>query len=49
MIDQKFNYIHHTPEVSGFVDEATHCSYSSEFDYSRGTGALDFDDVNNHL
>ena len=36
IIDQKVEYIHQNPVVSGFVTEAHHWKYSSAIDYSDG-------------
>ncbi|WP_442794837.1 REP-associated tyrosine transposase [Pelobium manganitolerans] len=43
VIDQKVNYIHQNPVVSGFVTEAHHWKYSSAIDYSGGKGVLAID------
>ncbi|RKD12903.1 transposase [Pelobium manganitolerans] len=45
VIDQKVNYIHQNPVVSGFVTEAHHWKYSSAIDYSGGKGVLAIDFV----
>ncbi len=41
VIDQKMNYIHDNPVVSGFVNEPHHWKYSSAIDYSGGKGMLE--------
>ena len=41
VIDQKINYIHQNPVVSGFVQKAEHFLYSSAQDYAGGKGLLD--------
>ncbi|GAA5044677.1 transposase [Marivirga lumbricoides] len=46
VIDQKVDYIHQNPVVSGFVNEAYHWRYSSAIDYSGGKGVLAIDYVN---
>ena len=46
VIDQKVDYIHQNPVVSGFVNEAHHWRYSSAIDYSGGKGVLAIDYVN---
>lgn len=38
VIDQKLDYIHNNPVVSGFVKEARYWKYSSAIDYSGGKG-----------
>ncbi len=43
VIDQKINYIHQNPVVSGFVCEAHHWKYSSAIDYCGGKGVLEID------
>ncbi|MCC5921357.1 MAG: transposase [Cyclobacteriaceae bacterium] len=43
VIDQKVQYIHQNPVVSGFVVEAHHWKYSSAIDYSGGKGVLEID------
>ncbi|MFC5282632.1 REP-associated tyrosine transposase [Pedobacter alpinus] len=45
VIDQKVEYIHNNPVVSGFVEEAHHWKYSSAIDYSGGKGVLEIDFV----
>lgn len=45
VIDQKVEYIHNNPVVSGFVTEAYHWRYSSAVDYSGGKGVLEIDFV----
>jgi hypothetical protein len=45
VIDQKVEYIHQNPVVSGFVTEAHHWKYSSAIDYSGGKGVLEIDFV----
>lgn len=43
VIDQKLDYIHNNPVVSGFVLEPEHWKYSSAIDYSGGSGMLEID------
>jgi len=43
VIDQKVDYIHSNPVVSGFVVEPWHWKYSSAIDYSGGKGLLEID------
>ena len=43
VIDQKVDYIHNNPVVSGFVIEPWHWKYSSALDYSGGKGILEID------
>ena len=38
MLDQRLNYLHMNPVVSGFVNEPEHWRYSSAIDYSGGRG-----------
>nr|MBC7613265.1 transposase [Pseudopedobacter sp.] len=45
VIDQKVEYIHNNPVVSGFVTEAHYWKYSSAIDYSGGKGVLEIDFV----
>ena len=45
VIDQKVDYIHNNPILSGFVLEAHHWKYSSAIDYSGGKGVLNIDFV----
>ena len=45
VIDQKVEYIHQNPVVSGFVTDAHYWKYSSAIDYSGGKGVLDIDFV----
>ena len=45
VIDQKVEYIHMNPVVSGFVKEPEDWKYSSAFDYSGGKGELEIDYV----
>jgi len=45
VIDQKVNYIHMNPVVSGFVSEPEYWKYSSAIDYSGGKGPLKIDCV----
>jgi putative transposase len=40
MMEQKLNYIHENPIVSGFVDRAEDYLYSSARDYTGGKGLL---------
>ena len=40
VIDQKVNYIHNNPVVSGFVEEQHHWRYSSAKDYISEKGLL---------
>ncbi|MEQ8477234.1 transposase [Fulvivirga sp.] len=46
VIDQKVNYIHNNPVVSGFVIEPWHWKYSSAIDYCGGKGIIEIDYVN---
>lgn len=46
VIEQKLQYIHQNPVVSGFVCEAEHWKYSSAIDYCGRRGLLDIDFVN---
>lgn len=41
MLDQRLNYLHMNPVISGFVNEPEHWKYSSAIDYSGGKGLLD--------
>ena len=41
VIDQKVDYIHMNPVVSGFVLEPEHWKYSSAIDYAGGKGVLE--------
>ncbi len=43
VIDQKVDYIHMNPVVSGVVNEPEHWKYSSAVDYSGSKGLLDID------
>ncbi|MFP5041934.1 hypothetical protein [Parasediminibacterium sp. JCM 36343] len=43
VIEQKMNYIHNNPVVSGFVQEPQHWKYSSAIDYAGGKGVLEID------
>lgn len=43
VIEQKAEYIHNNPVVSGFVSEAWHWRYSSAIDYSGGKGMIEID------
>jgi hypothetical protein len=45
VIDQKVDYIHFNPVVSGFVNEPEHWRYSSAVDYSGGKGIIEIDFV----
>ncbi len=45
VIDQKVDYIHNNPIISGFVSEPHHWKYSSAADYSGFKGLLDIDFV----
>ncbi len=45
VIDQKLDYIHMNPVVSGFVSEPEHWKYSSAVDYAGGKGIIDIDSV----
>lgn len=45
VIDQKVDYIHMSPVVSGFVMEPEHWKYSSAIDYAGGKGILIIDFV----
>ena len=41
MMDQRLEYLHMNPVVSGFVNEPHHWKYSSAVDYSGGKGLLE--------
>jgi len=41
MLDQKLDYLHDNPVVSGFVNEPEHWRYSSAMDYAGGKGLLE--------
>ena len=41
VMEQKADYLHDNPVVSGFVNEAWHWKYSSTIDYSGGKGLID--------
>ncbi len=43
VIDQKVDYVHMNPVVSGFVNEPEHWKYSSAVDYAGGKGILTID------
>jgi REP element-mobilizing transposase RayT len=43
VIDQKVDYIHENPVVSGFVSHPEHWKYSSAVDYCGGKGILEID------
>ena len=43
VIDQKMDYIHQNPVVSGFVMEPEYWKYSSAIDYAGGKGLLEID------
>jgi len=43
VIEQKAEYLHLNPVVSGFVNEAWHWKYSSAIDYSGGKGLIKID------
>ena len=43
VIDQKVDYIHMNPVVSGFVHEPEDWKYSSGIDYAGGKGVLEID------
>lgn len=43
VIEQKADYLHDNPVVSGFVAEAWHWKYSSAIDYSGGKGLIDIE------
>ncbi len=43
--EQKVNYIHNNPVVSGFVIEPSDWKYSSAIDYAGGKGLLEIDYV----
>ena len=45
VLNQKMDYIHQNPVVSGFVIEPEHWKYSSAIDYSGGKGVLEMDYV----
>ena len=38
VIEQKLDYIHNNPVISGFVSEPEHWKYSSAIDYAGGNG-----------
>jgi len=41
VIEQKLNYIHMNPVVSGFVNEPEYWKYSSVMDYAGGRGLIE--------
>ncbi|MEP0985174.1 hypothetical protein [Ekhidna sp.] len=41
ILDQKLNYLHMNPVVSGFVSEPESWNWSSEIDYAGGKGLVD--------
>jgi len=41
VMEQKADYLHDNPVVSGFVNEAWHWKYSSAIDYSGGKGLIE--------
>lgn len=41
LLDQKLDYLHMNPVVSGFVSEPEHWNWSSALDYSGSKGLLD--------
>lgn len=41
VIEQKADYLHDNPVVSGYVNEAWHWKYSSAIDYSSGKGLIE--------
>ena len=41
VIEQKADYLHDNPVVSGYVNEAWHWKYSSAIDYSGGKGLIE--------
>ena len=41
MLDQRLEYVHMNPVVSGFVSEPEYWRYSSAMDYAGGKGLLD--------
>ena len=43
VIEQKVDYIHNNPVVSGFVVEPWHWKYSSALDYCGGKGVIEID------
>ena len=43
VINQKVDYIHMNPVVSGFVAEPEHWKFSSALDYAGGKGGLEID------
>jgi REP element-mobilizing transposase RayT len=43
VMEQKMNYIHLNPVVSGFVTEPHYWKYSSAMDYSGGKGPIEID------
>lgn len=47
VIDQKMEYIHNNPVLSGFVEEPHYWKYSSAVDYSGSKGYVNIIDINN--
>jgi putative transposase len=45
VIQQKIDYIHNNPVVSGFVTESYHWKYSSAIDFSGGKGVIEIDEI----
>ncbi|WP_316785932.1 REP-associated tyrosine transposase [Pedobacter frigiditerrae] len=43
VIEQKADYLHNNPVVSGFISEPWHWKYSSAIDYSGGKGMIDIE------
>ena len=41
VFNQKVEYVHNNPVVSGFVNEPCHWKYSSTIDYSGGKGLIE--------
>ena len=46
VIDQKLDYIHNNPILSGFVNEPEHWKYSSAIDYAGGKGLVKINNIN---
>ncbi|MBX7224463.1 MAG: transposase [Chitinophagales bacterium] len=40
MLEQRLNYLHNNPVMSGFVEEASYWKYSSAIDYCGGKGRI---------
>jgi len=45
VIEQKADYLHDNPVVSGFVNEAWHWKYRSAIDYSGDKGLIDLEEL----